>query len=204
MKSDVVDTFHSGEKGIVPDATSRIPAKQLHEYFPESIITMDSFYFYGFNRMYCKVFVSLREMFGDLLELDNPEGTSTTIRRHCRILREKLLFNPERYLAGFVGVEQDFVYVEAMRFIPHWEMQWFNWSEETTPDDAFDQMGGFNDAECDVMQNKLPRRTYLIHANSKEERRILLGLLDILFAYCYDHRMNAGEENVESAFNIAR
>lgn len=45
-------------------------------------------------------------------------------------------------------------------------------------------------------------RTFLISKGGLEERSISLSLLDILFAYCYDHRTTQGDSTVESAYTI--
>lgn len=50
---------------------------------------------------------------------------------------------------------------------------------------------------------RLSNREYLIEAGSVEERRVLLGLADILFAYAYDHRTTTGDASVESAWTVA-
>ncbi|CAN0602372.1 unnamed protein product, partial [Ectocarpus sp. 12 AP-2014] len=50
---------------------------------------------------------------------------------------------------------------------------------------------------------RLPNREYLIEAGSAEERRVLLGLADILFAYAYDHRTTTGDATVESPWTVA-
>ena len=48
----------------------------------------------------------------------------------------------------------------------------------------------------------LPKRTYLL--DKKEKFYAYSGLIDILFAYCYDNRINCGENNVESGWTIAK
>ncbi|CAN0285749.1 unnamed protein product, partial [Ectocarpus fasciculatus] len=50
---------------------------------------------------------------------------------------------------------------------------------------------------------RLPNREYLIDAGSAEERRVLLGLADVLFAYAYDHRTTTGDATVESPWTLA-
>ena len=47
----------------------------------------------------------------------------------------------------------------------------------------------------------LPKQEYLLDAT--ENRTVMLGLLDILFAYCYDFHVTMGETSVESSWNIA-
>ena len=50
---------------------------------------------------------------------------------------------------------------------------------------------------------RLPNREYLIPAGGAEEKRALLGLADVLFAYAYDHRTTGGDPTVESAWTVA-
>ena len=53
------------------------------------------------------------------------------------------------------------------------------------------------------LDRRLPNREYLIPAGGFEEKRALLGLADILFAYAYDHRTTGGDATVESAWTVA-
>jgi len=46
---------------------------------------------------------------------------------------------------------------------------------------------------------RLPNKTYLV----QNERKCLLNLVDIIYAYAYDHRITVGEHNVESPWTIA-
>jgi protein SHQ1 len=69
---------------------------------------------------------------------------------------------------------------------------------------AFDAMGGFSESEAKIMSHSLPRRLYLIAPGSREEKAVLLGLADILFAFCYEYRITLGEFNVESVENLCR
>lgn len=49
---------------------------------------------------------------------------------------------------------------------------------------------------------QLPKRTYLL---DKEQKFIAYsGLIDILFAYCYNYRANSGEKNVEAGWTISK
>jgi len=71
-------------------------------------------------------------------------------------------------------------------------------------DEAFEAVGGFSEADREVLGSKLPNKEYLIAPGSREQESVLLGLVDILFAFCYDHRITLGESNVESAYTISR
>lgn len=70
-------------------------------------------------------------------------------------------------------------------------------------DVAFDLAGGFSEEEQDALC-RLMNREYSVRAGSDEEWALWAGLADLLFAYCYDLRMTAGEHTVESAHNMSR
>ncbi|KAN0043417.1 hypothetical protein ACTA71_011073 [Dictyostelium dimigraforme] len=57
----------------------------------------------------------------------------------------------------------------------------------------------FSDEEKDIMKN-LPNKEYMI----SNEKSILLGLVDIIYSYAYNERVNMGYENIESAWNICK
>ena len=48
----------------------------------------------------------------------------------------------------------------------------------------------------------LPARKYLL--DKRDKKQLLLGLLDILFAYAYDLRTNQGEQTPESNWTVAK
>lgn len=62
--------------------------------------------------------------------------------------------------------------------------------------------GGFSEDDRNVLARVLVHRELLV--SPMEQKVLLLGLLDLLFAYCYDHRGTEGEPTVESAHNITR
>lgn len=55
------------------------------------------------------------------------------------------------------------------------------------------------DAEKDLLK-ELPNKEYLLDSN--ETTKVSLGLVDILFASCYNHRTTMGENTVESGWTI--
>lgn len=59
----------------------------------------------------------------------------------------------------------------------------------------------YTDKEIDVLK-ALPRKSYVL--DKEQTFSAYLGLVDILFAYCYDRRINCGETNVESGWTISK
>jgi len=65
-----------------------------------------------------------------------------------------------------------------------------------------DGAGGFTDEERTTLAQSLANRELLVSAT--EQRALLLGMVDLLYAFCFDHRCTQGEPTVESAHNMTR
>eukprot|EP01041_Mallomonas_annulata_P000917 gene917-1780_t len=156
---------------------------------------------YGFNQKYSDILTNLREDTIEVIELLDPDSTPESSRRTLREKDEEIHFDSERYLGDFYEGENDPIYIEAITFEPYWEQQWKQWKDGRTAIHAFDQIGGFTEDDK-LLMTQLPKREYLIPKDSIEEKNLLLNLLDILFAYCYDVRITAGEPTVESNISI--
>ena len=156
---------------------------------------------YGFDLKYNGIFENLREVFYDLIELPYPDSTPIEKRKNLRIESENELFDVERYLADLYHIKDDYIYNESINYIPYWSKYWEIWKSGSKEKSESD-IEWFTPKEIEIMQQKLPRREYLVDKNNYHA--ILLGLVDILFSYCYDHRFNQGDKNVESAHNISR
>ena len=162
---------------------------------------------YGFNRNYERLFLSFREELVEMVELGDPDAVQECDRRALRRAHEDSLFNPERYLADFFGAESDPIYAEAMAYEPVWSAQWTAWKsaeeddEDATCDAAF---AGFSEHEDAVLKSLPNKRQLLEGRGSQSERELLLGLMDILFAFCFEFRQTRGEFTVESAHNLTR
>lgn len=50
---------------------------------------------------------------------------------------------------------------------------------------------------------KLPNKEYLISRGSKEERRVLCSMVDILIGFAYDNRMTQGDSTIESGWTVS-
>lgn len=58
---------------------------------------------------------------------------------------------------------------------------------------------GFTESESEMLR-KLPNKEYLVASGSAEEAKLLAGLVDLLYAYIYDHRFTQAEPNAESGW----
>ena len=144
---------------------------------------------YGFNRQYSGLFLA-GEVAAEVFEGGEMERLLPH-RRMVRLEREQRDFDVGRYVGDFLGVEEDHVYAEAVGMTTFWG------------DPNADLSVTFSEREKETLLRLRPKRL-LVQPNSKAQRRLLLNLIDLLFAITYDYRLTQGEHTVDSAANIAR
>jgi len=123
-------------------------------------------------------------------------------------------FNQERYLED-LHVEDDYLYQVAMDMRPHWSQLESHQSPTPIPAAAAAEA-----AAVAATNNTTPSQSYFSAEESAQlasipypllprfttvanERYLWWGVLDLLFAYCYDHLLTGGDPTVESAWNIS-
>lgn len=161
--------------------TSEIITRDVVE---EEEPTLTGNYKYGFNNMKGDVFNRLDEDVILSIDLRDPDRKSLSKRRKERIADENEKFDEDYYLSCLFEGEEELK--RLLDFKPWWfEEEPIDFSEE----DIFD------------LKN-LSNRHYLLE--KEEKKRLLLGLVDILFGYAYDIRINEGEDCTESHWNICK
>lgn len=168
----------SGEPGIEEDF------KWYYEQSiePESDLALTSLK-YGFANQRSGVFTKLVSEFSEVLDVRDPDTVSAKRRRDCRLEDELKRFSEDHYLADTFDSD---VIPKIIKFQPWW-----------TVSDSCE----LNEDDRDRLL-KLPKKKYLIDAETLPA--VYLGLVDIVFAYAYNHRFTEGEENVESGWTIAK
>lgn len=171
---------------------------------------------YGFLSMHSGVFTDLaREgLASEMLELPDPDNTSAEDRRTLRLEKEVDDFDSNRYL-GDLDVEDDYIYQAAMGMRPHWQQQERsddtveNLSEQlseltTTADikDGVTQTISFFTPEESTKLASIPYPLLPTTISPPQNESLFLGLLDILFAYVYDHIMTDGDSTIESSWTV--
>jgi protein SHQ1 len=104
-----------------------------------------------------------------------------------RIEDEKSHFNEDHYLADFFD-DSEMIESALLKYEP----EFYNMNENDIE---------YTEKEVDCLKN-LPKKTYLL--SNEEKCFAYCGLIDILYAYCYNNRATCGEKNVESGWNIAK
>lgn len=136
---------------------------------------------YGFANQKSGIFSRLQDEVVGVVDLINPDQCTMSERREKRQAAEQEKFDEDHYLADLYD---DDAIQELLRYNPH---------------TGYDSSEGFTDEDKEIMRN-LPKKEYLID----NRLSVYLGLVDIIFAYCYDIRSTEGEHNVESTWTISK
>ena len=192
-------------------AEQEVPSLRIHNHVHR----------YGFNAAYSDVFTGLDD--AELLEISSHESIFPEERRTLRLNAEAAAFEADHYMADFM---EDAAVSAALDYTP-W---WFSAVEERVREHAQEGCGGESyhprrpspwgsssatfatptvaaiNAWCSIgsveqqQLQQFPRKEYLM--GRRERRMALCGLVDLLFAYCYDVRTTAGEASCESGWTI--
>ena len=182
------------EDKIVDDADDEpLPSNVLDEDKPH----------YGFLNQSVGIFTDMvREgLAAEMLQLPNPDETDATERRTLRLQLEDEAFDADRYL-GDIDVEDDYIYESAMAMKPHWAVSVESLTNDLAAMSASDH---HTDYFSEVENSTLASIAYPILPSvidDQQERSLLLGMLDLLFAYVYDHLLTDGDPSIESSWNV--
>lgn len=139
---------------------------------------------YGFANRYEGVFNRLQDEVSLLIDLPEPDSKSQDSRRSERIAAERACFDDDHYLSDLYEQREELAAI--LNYKARWEA---------------DEKCELDDEDRFRMKN-LPKREYLLEKH--EKMRLLLGVVDILFAYAYDVRTTEGEHSVESSWTICK
>lgn len=140
---------------------------------------------YGFANKDTGVFTALQNELKGVIDIADPDNKSASARRKERIACEQSVFDEDHYLADYFEMDTVREYLE---FIP----EFYSVTSDEVELDEVDKE--------DLL--KLPRKEHLLDKGAKSI--VYLGLVDILYSWCYNHRITLGENCPESAWNIAK
>ena len=172
---------------------------------------------YGFLRLYHGIYADLTRdgLAQEMLEMPWIEEPSmirlpsdTNIHRGRRVQRKEMefeKFHADRYRQD-LDIHEDYIYQCAMSYPPHWR-------ERSHPEDTLaeelsklslqkNENSFFTDQERqELMAIPYPLLPSTITVEHVEG--LCAGLVDLMFAYVYDHLTTAGDPTVESAWAIS-
>jgi protein SHQ1 len=155
---------------------------------------------YGFLNQFSGIFTDLVRdgLACEMVQLPKPDETAPDERRFLRLAAEDDAFNADRYL-GDIFVEDDYVYQCAIAMKPHWTT-----SSEIPhiSSEILNTTQYFTEEERLLLASiAYPILPSLI--DTTQQRSLLMGLIDILFAYVYDHLTTDGDPSIESSWTIS-
>ncbi|CAB3409623.1 unnamed protein product [Caenorhabditis bovis] len=136
---------------------------------------------YGFAWKKIGVIERLRDEIGNILDLENPECCEISNRLEKCALYDMENFDEERYLADTLDPDDELLSILNADF----EM------ELKISDDNIAKLK-------DLKVKKLPKLT------EKEQKCVALGLIDMIFAFCYEQRVNGWEMTCESGWTLRK
>ncbi|KAG5881928.1 hypothetical protein JTB14_034286 [Gonioctena quinquepunctata] len=140
---------------------------------------------FGFALQGHKKFSTISSEFSEVFEID-PCEVGLVDRRKIRLQYEQGKFNMEHYLEDLQDEQQE------IKSITELKTPWDNLSEADIT---------FTDKELDFLKDQ-PNNSY--NLTTLQARYAFNGLLDILYAYCYDKRTTDYEGNSESGWTIVK
>ncbi|XP_064012276.1 protein SHQ1 homolog isoform X4 [Pogoniulus pusillus] len=166
---------------------------------PESILQPQ--HRYGFGNLRSGVFQRLQDELSDVIDIKDPDQTPADERRRQRLAAEAAKFDPDHYLADYF---EDEAIQHVLKYKPWWidaHKKMIALQRESHQEHDTQTLVVFSEEEREQMR-RFTNKSYLLDKRSR--RRVYLGLIDILLAYCYEICVNEGDKNVESSWNIRK
>ena len=163
---------------------------------------------YGFANQHSEIFGRLLPEYTYVIDLKEPETCSPAERKELCAADCAQSFDIQHYIADTVD---DTLINDIIAYSP-----WYRSpaqssstkclsSEQGLTDSLSDltihSIDQFTEEERDLLMS-LPRKPLLL--DKADHQLALLGIVDILYGYCYDHRITYGEACVESPWNICK
>ncbi|KAL3851863.1 hypothetical protein ACJMK2_015564 [Sinanodonta woodiana] len=149
---------------------------------------------YGFALQRSGVFNRLQSELSGVIDVKDPDTTPAAAWRKQRLQDEQDKFDQEYYLA-------DLYEDEVIQNLLSYKAPWSDELQQVQKSIPVEDAVILTEEENEKLR-KLPRKEYLI--DDKVLPSVYLGLVDIMFAYAYDHRTTEGENNVESGWTICK
>ncbi|NWH73206.1 SHQ1 protein, partial [Piaya cayana] len=158
-------------------------------------------YHYGFGNLRSGVFQRLQDELSDVIDVKDPDQTPVDERTRKRLAAEDAKFDSDHYLADFF---EDEAVQHVLKYKPWWaDAHKKMMASQGESHQEYDTRTFviFSEEEKEQLR-KFTNKSYLLDKRSRHHA--YLGLIDILLAYCYEIRVNEGDKNVESSWNIRK
>ncbi|KAI8343923.1 SHQ1 protein-domain-containing protein [Chlamydoabsidia padenii] len=180
---------------------------------------------YGFNNQYNGYFTHVEETANEINSVREPEKSNTESRRMDRLEQEDNKFDEDHYAMDYINqdemehiIKYKTIWAKELKRIQKVAKQTTDEkkgpliqevnTEANVADINMDSLSIVDNQESlvkltekdqTIMRN-LPNKEFLL----SNEKITYLGLVDLMYAYCYNHRISEGENNVESVWCLGK
>ncbi|KAI7906890.1 SHQ1 protein-domain-containing protein [Cokeromyces recurvatus] len=150
---------------------------------------------YGFDQQYHGYFTHVHETLNEINEIQDPERSTSDSVREERINSENDHFDEDHYCMDYIHNDE---IKELIKYKTIYAKELKRLQKIAKAADTKSLLKFTTNEEA--MMRDLPRKEYLLSF----EKSAYLGLVDLMFAYSYNHRITEGENNVESVWCIGK
>lgn len=159
---------------------------------------------YGFNNLYHGHAADIYMVANECIEIADIDNLTPSEKRAERIAIENEKFDPDYYIADYLNAED---IQDVLRFKPSTYSALKRVQTHKEPEYA-DPFLKFSEYENELMM-RLANKECTQVANldlfdHDSLRQAYLGMVDILFAYAFNHRLFMGDNSVESGWTICK
>ncbi|CAO3625191.1 unnamed protein product [Cunninghamella echinulata] len=214
----------NNDKSINPEFQEAIDFNwELPQELPQNDFLIQTSY--GFNNQYNGYFTHVEETANEIISISDPEKSTVESRRLDRVENENIKFDEDHYAMDYINHDE----IDSLL---HYKTIWAKELKRTqkvakentglskgpliqeigkeidtmnidisplTITDPQESIIKFSDKDQNIMRS-LPNKEYLL----SNEKIAYLNIVDILFSYCYNHRICEGENSVESVWCIGK
>ncbi|KAI8090011.1 SHQ1 protein-domain-containing protein [Halteromyces radiatus] len=188
MEDNMNDTAPTAELQDAVDFNWELP-----QALPQDDLSIHTAY--GFNNQYNGYFTHVNETANEINAVREPEKSNMESRRNDRLEQENNKFDEDHYAMDYINQDE-------MQHVLQYKTIWAK--ELKRIQKLAKESVGQNKVKLSekdqTMMRDLPNKEYLL----SNEKTTYLGLVDLLFAYSYNHRVSEGENNVESVWCIGK
>lgn len=145
--------------------------------------------------MYSGASANIHHVAKEMLDIVDLETSTPESRRSDRLAFEEAKFDQEHYMADLMD-DEEIQHIISAKTNFRTALKWTQSNGE-----GLHPFLEWTAVEKDLMAS-LHNRNYLVDAET--QKTLYLGLVDVLFAYCYNVRTTEGEDTVESPWTICK
>ncbi|KAI8996955.1 SHQ1 protein-domain-containing protein [Pilobolus umbonatus] len=214
VKKPMIEVIGQEDDDVMQDAIDY--DWELPQELPKVADDLQLKSYYGFNNQYTGYFMHVQETMNEINDISNPDKSTAESRREERVMLENEKFDEDYYCGDYINdddissiIKYKTPYSKELKrqqkdskpaetkLIAEVILTEMQVEDSTTSSSS--TFLDFTHKEQEMMLH-LPKKEFLL----SNEKGIYVGLVDLLFAYSYNYRINEGDNNPESSWCIGK